>query len=61
MSSLLQIRDLSVKFRAGRAPAHAAVKSVSIDVGAAEIVGLMGESGSGKTTVSLAEIGRAHV
>ena len=57
MSALFQVRNLSVKFPAGRAAAHTAVDNVSFDVDAAEIVGLMGESGCGKTTLSLAMLG----
>jgi ABC-type glutathione transport system ATPase component len=46
---LLSVRDLSVKF--GRYGQYfEAVKKMSFDVGYNEIVGLIGESGSGKTT-----------
>jgi ABC-type glutathione transport system ATPase component len=57
MSALLQVRDLTVEFPAARVAAHTAVDNVSFDVDAAEIVGLMGESGCGKTTLSLAMMG----
>jgi ABC-type glutathione transport system ATPase component len=57
MSALLQVRNLTVEFPAARAAAHTAVDNVSFDVAAAEIVGLMGESGCGKTTLSLAMMG----
>jgi ABC-type glutathione transport system ATPase component len=57
MTPLLQIRNLTVKFAAARAAAHTAVDDVSFDLNPAEIVGLMGESGCGKTTLSLALLG----
>lgn len=57
MTPLLQIRNLTVKFAAARAAALMAVDGVSFDLGPAEIVGLMGESGCGKTTLSLALLG----
>lgn len=57
MAPLLEVRNLTVKFLAARAAAHTAVDAVSFDVGPAEIVGLMGESGCGKTTLSLAILG----
>ena len=57
MSALLQVRNITVEFPASRAAAHTAVDNVSFDVEAAEVVGLMGESGCGKTTLSLAMLG----
>ena len=57
MSALLKVRNLAVEFRAARAAAHTAVDNVSFDVDTAEVVGLMGESGCGKTTLSLAMMG----
>ena len=57
MNALLQVRNLTVEFPAARAAAHTALVNVSFDVEAAEIVGLMGESGCGKTTLSLAILG----
>jgi ABC-type glutathione transport system ATPase component len=57
MSALLQVRNITVEFPVSRAAAHTAVDNVSFDVDAAEVVGLMGESGCGKTTLSLAMLG----
>jgi ABC-type glutathione transport system ATPase component len=57
MPALLQVRNLTVRFPAARAAAHTAVDNVSFDLEAAEVVGLMGESGCGKTTLSLAILG----
>ena len=50
--TLVQVRDLSVDFRAGRAVSHA-VKKVSFTIGKGETVALVGESGSGKTVSAL--------
>jgi ABC-type glutathione transport system ATPase component len=57
MRRSLKIRNLTVKFPAARAAAHTAVDNVSFDLDEAEVVGLMGESGCGKTTLSLAMLG----
>src|SRR5580700_9226961 len=57
MRRSLKIRNLTVKFPAARAVAHTAVDNVSFKVDEAEVVGLMGESGCGKTTLSLAMLG----
>jgi ABC-type glutathione transport system ATPase component len=57
MAALLQVRNLTARFSAGRTAAHTAVDDVSFDLESAEIVGLMGESGCGKTTLSLAMLG----
>ena len=54
---LLSVRDLRVQFvRRGAAPVTA-VDGVSFDVGAGEILGLVGESGCGKSVTSLAVMG----
>lgn len=54
---LLQVRDLTVQFPAGRKDWVTAVQDVSFDVAAGESVALVGESGSGKTVSSLAVMG----
>ncbi len=56
--SLLEVRDLSVRFRgtAGQPPVRA-VDGVSFEVRPGEAVGLVGESGCGKTVTSLAIMG----
>jgi peptide/nickel transport system permease protein len=52
---LLSIRDLKVAFEVGAAPLMAA-DGVSIDIYRGEAVGLVGESGCGKTTTMLAAL-----
>lgn len=51
--SLLNIKDLEVVFRTGNETVHA-VNGISLTVGKGETLGLVGETGAGKTTVSLA-------
>jgi len=53
---LLAVANLSVEFPSPRGPLRA-VDGVRLAVGAGEIVGLIGESGSGKSTVLLAVMG----
>jgi oligopeptide/dipeptide ABC transporter ATP-binding protein len=52
---LLRLRDLSVVYR-GRAAEHESevLKQISFAIAPREIVGVLGESGSGKTTTALA-------
>ncbi|MGH3978255.1 MAG: ATP-binding cassette domain-containing protein, partial [Pseudonocardiaceae bacterium] len=53
MSALLDVAGLTVTFRssAGQVPA---VLAVDLTVGAGELVGLVGGSGAGKTTLARA-------
>jgi peptide/nickel transport system ATP-binding protein len=53
---LLSVRDLRIAFRTAEGEARA-VDGVSFDVRQAEMVGLVGESGCGKTTVARALTG----
>ena len=63
MRALLDVRDLTIRFpqaRGGRAvsgEAGAAVRGVSFSIAPGEVLGLMGESGSGKSITSLAIMG----
>jgi len=52
----LRIRDLSIEFERRRGPPLRVVDRVSIDIWPGEIVGVIGESGSGKTLTSLATL-----
>ena len=51
---LLEVRDLVVEFTVGDGRVARAVDGISFDVDAGEAVGLVGESGCGKTTTALA-------
>jgi peptide/nickel transport system ATP-binding protein len=50
---LLSVRDLNVDFATRRGTVHAA-RGVSLDVSAGEVLGLVGESGAGKSTIGAA-------
>ena len=52
--ALLEVRDLAVEFTLGDGRTARAVDGISFDVEAGEAVGLVGESGCGKTTTALA-------
>ena len=57
MTPLLQIEDLHVWFDIEDAPELHAVQGVSMSLAAGERLGLVGESGCGKTTTALAVLG----
>jgi ABC-type oligopeptide transport system ATPase subunit len=61
-TALLQVEDLKVHFpgRGGGAPVLKALDGVSLTVAAGEIVGVVGESGCGKTTLGRAIVGLAR-
>ena len=50
---ILQVKSLTVEYRTIRGPVHAA-RDVTFDLSPGESMGLVGESGCGKTTVALA-------
>lgn len=58
---VLDVRDLSVTYKAstvfGSKPAFQAVKGVNLNIKNGEILGLVGESGCGKSTMSKAILG----
>ena len=56
MTNLLEVEALSVWLATRRGP-RKAVDDVSVSVGAGEIVGIAGESGSGKTMTALSLLG----
>jgi oligopeptide/dipeptide ABC transporter ATP-binding protein len=60
--SLLEVRDLTVEYSPGRrrAPSRA-VDGVSLRIAPRETVGLVGESGAGKTTIGRAVLGLAPI
>lgn len=51
--ALLNIRDLEVIYKTGKEIVHA-VNGISFSVRKGETLGIVGETGAGKTTVSLA-------
>lgn len=53
---ILRIADLSVEFRSGAVHTQA-VRGLSLSLRAGRVVGVAGESGSGKTTAALAAMG----
>jgi peptide/nickel transport system ATP-binding protein len=55
--ALLEVRDLAIHYAAGEGAPVVAVDEVSLDVEEGEVVGLLGESGCGKTTLLLAVLG----
>jgi peptide/nickel transport system ATP-binding protein len=60
MSDVLRIRDLFVEGRPPGGQFVPIVKGVSLSVGKGEVLALIGESGSGKSTISLASMGFAR-
>jgi oligopeptide/dipeptide ABC transporter ATP-binding protein len=59
---LLEVRDLVVEYpHARHRPPHRAVDGVSLRIAPHETVGLVGESGAGKTTIGRAILGLAPI
>jgi oligopeptide/dipeptide ABC transporter ATP-binding protein len=56
--SLIEVEKLSVSFRAEHGQRLRAVDDVSFEVGQGEVLGLVGESGCGKTTVARCIVGQ---
>jgi peptide/nickel transport system ATP-binding protein len=57
MQTLLAVKNLSVCYRRADASQQHAVVNASFEIGAGEVLGLMGESGCGKTSTALAMLG----
>jgi peptide/nickel transport system ATP-binding protein len=56
MAELLAVRGLLVEFATDRGPAQV-LDGINLEIGAGEVVGLVGESGCGKTTLARAILG----
>ena len=57
MQALLQVCDLNISYRGATPIQRHAVENVSFEIGEGEVLGLMGESGCGKTSIALALLG----
>jgi ABC-type glutathione transport system ATPase component len=57
MQALLRVQDLNIVYRGAACSRHQAVQNVSFEIGEGEVLGLMGESGCGKTSIALASLG----
>ncbi|UWU31803.1 ABC transporter ATP-binding protein (plasmid) [Rhizobium sp. WSM1274] len=60
MTNLVEIRDLTVEATTDSGRRVEIIKGVSFDVAEGEIVALIGESGSGKTTIALTLMGHTR-
>ena len=56
MTELLAVRDLEVSYHTDRGPARV-LDRISVSIAPGEVVGLVGESGCGKTTLARAVLG----
>lgn len=66
MQTLLAVKNLNVSYRCADASQQRAVQDASFEIDAGRVLGLMGESGCGKTSIALAVLGllskqQAHV
>lgn len=57
MTNLLEVRDLTIRYRPNSSESDPAVNGISFDIAQGETVGIMGESGCGKSTTALALLG----
>ncbi len=60
MTSLVEIRDLHVEATTDAGRRIEIIKGIDLDIARGEIVALIGESGSGKTTIALTLLGYAR-
>lgn len=60
MSNLVEVRNLRIEAKTDSGRLVEIIKGVSLDIAYGEIVALIGESGSGKTTVALSLMGYAR-
>jgi ABC-type glutathione transport system ATPase component len=57
MQTLLTVRNLNIAYHCADGSLQHEVRNASFDIGAGEVLGLMGESGCGKTSIALALLG----
>jgi ABC-type glutathione transport system ATPase component len=57
MQTLLTVKNLNIAYRCADGSRQLRVENASFDIGAGEVLGLMGESGCGKTSIALALLG----
>ena len=57
MECLLQVHDLTIRYRQVGEQDHPAVDGIDFEIASGEVVGLMGPSGCGKTSVAMALLG----
>lgn len=57
LETLLAVKNLNVAYRSADGSTQVAVENASCEIGAGEVLGLMGESGCGKTSIALALLG----
>ena len=60
MKSLVEVKNLSVEVRSDKAEPFTIVKDVSFAIPQGDVLALIGESGSGKTTIALSLLGYAR-
>jgi len=60
VSPILEMRDLKIEGRPPGGAYQPIVKGMNLEVSAGEVLALIGESGSGKTTTSLATLAYAR-
>jgi len=57
LETLLAVKNLSVAYHGADGSRQQAVENASFEIGTGEVLGLMGESGCGKTSIALALLG----
>jgi ABC-type glutathione transport system ATPase component len=57
MQTLLTVKNLNIAYRCADGSPQQRVENASFEIGAGEVLGLMGESGCGKTSIALALLG----
>jgi peptide/nickel transport system ATP-binding protein len=57
MGAFLRVRGLKIRYRSADSTERQAVGGVSFDMAPGEVLGVMGESGCGKTSIALALLG----